>query len=380
MKKKLALVLAAAMMAGALAGCGGGSSSGTESSGTETSQTESASDLRVGVFYYNYADAYISTVRTAMDAELEELGVEYQNFDAQTNQATQTDQINTAITDGYNLLVVNVVENASPDAAQNVVDAAKQQNIPVIFFNRDFDVSVLESYAENCAFVGTDPAEAGHMQGQAIGEYLVANYDTVDLNGDGTISYVMFKGQEGNPEAEYRTQYGVEDANAVLGEAGKPAMAFYDPSNTQKYLVDQTGAWSAQAATDYMNTILGQYNDGNNNMVELVIANNDSMAEGAISALQSVGYNVEGGDKSIPVYGVDALASAVEKIDAGIMTGSVKQDGEAMAATIATLVGNIQSGAALMDNTDQYTLATDDAGETIANKILVPYSLYSAEG
>ena len=380
MKKKLALVLAAAMMAGALAGCGGGSSSGTESSGTETSQTESASDLRVGVFYYNYADAYISTVRTAMDAELEELGVEYQNFDAQTNQATQTDQINTAITDGYNLLVVNVVENASPDAAQNVVDAAKQQNIPVIFFKRDFDVSVLESYAENCAFVGTDPAEAGHMQGQAIGEYLVANYDTVDLNGDGTISYVMFKGQEGNPEAEYRTQYGVEDANAVLEEAGKPAMAFYDPSNTQKYLVDQTGAWSAQAATDYMNTILGQYNDGNNNMVELVIANNDSMAEGAISALQSVGYNVEGGDKSIPVYGVDALASAVEKIDAGIMTGSVKQDGEAMAATIATLVGNIQSGAALMDNTDQYTLATDDAGETIANKILVPYSLYSAEG
>ena len=380
MKKKLALVLAAAMMAGALAGCGGGSSSGTESSGTETSQTESASDLRVGVFYYNYADAYISTVRTAMDAELEELGVEYQNFDAQTNQATQTDQINTAITDGYNLLVVNVVENASPDAAQNVVDAAKQQNIPVIFFNRDFDVSVLESYAENCAFVGTDPAEAGHMQGQAIGEYLVANYDTVDLNGDGTISYVMFKGQEGNPEAEYRTQYGVEDANAVLGEAGKPAMAFYDPSNTQKYLVDQTGAWSAQAATDYMNTILGQYNDGNNNMVELVIANNDSMAEGAISALQSVGYNVEGGDKTIPVYGVDALASAIEKIDAGIMTGSVKQDGEAMAATIATLVGNIQSGAALMDNTDQYTLATNDAGETIPNKILVPYSLYSAEG
>ena len=38
-------------------------------------------------------------------------------------------------------------------------------------------------------------------------------------------------------------------------------------------------------------------------MVELVIANNDNMAEGAISALQSVGYNVEGGDKTIPVYG-----------------------------------------------------------------------------
>ena len=40
-----------------------------------------------------------------------------------------------------------------------------------------------------------------------IGEYLLANYDAVDLNGDGVISYAMFKGQEGNAEAEYRTQY-----------------------------------------------------------------------------------------------------------------------------------------------------------------------------
>ena len=40
--------------------------------------------------------------------------------------------------------------------------------------------------------------QAGHMQGQMIGEYLVNNYDKLDLNGDGKISYVMFKGQEGN--------------------------------------------------------------------------------------------------------------------------------------------------------------------------------------
>ena len=385
MKKKLALALAAAMLVGLFAGCSssgsGSSAGGSDASGSgdgSTSQTGDgsaapASDLRVGVFYYNYADAYISTVRTAMDAELDALGVEYQNFDGQTNQANQMDQINTAITDGYNLLIVNIVENASPDAAQNVVDAASAQGIPVIFFNRDFDASVLQSY-EDSAFVGTDPAEAGHMQGQAIGEYLVANYDAVDLNGDGEISYVMFKGQEGNPEAEYRTQYGVEDADAILEEAGKPALKFYDDSNADQYLVDTTGAWSAQAATDYMNTILGQYNDGNGNMIELVIANNDNMAEGAIAALQTVGYNVEGGDKTIPVFGVDALASAVEKIDAGIMTGSVKQDGEAMAATIATLVQNVIDGEALMANTEEYNVDADSA------KIRVPYSMYTAEG
>ena len=43
-----------------------------------------------------------------------------------------------------------------------------------------------------------------------------------------------------------------------------------------------------------------------------------------------------------------AMASAVEKIDNGIMTGTVKQDGDAMAATIATLVKNVMDGADLM--------------------------------
>ena len=199
----------------------------------------------------------------------------------------------------------------------------------------------------------------------------------MDLNGDGKISYVMFKGQEGNPEAEMRTKYGVEDADAVLAEAGKPALEFYDANNTKKYLVDQTGAWSAQAAADYMNTILGQYNEGNNNMVELILANNDGMAEGAISALQTAGWNLEGGDKTIPVYGVDAMDSAVEKIDKGIMTGTVKQDGEAMAATIATLVKNVKDGADLMANTDSYKFAVNEEGETISNKIQVPYAMYT---
>ena len=380
MKKKLALILAATMTVSLLASCGGsgstsGSASQPEGSGASASASQT-SDLKVGVFYYNFADAYITTVRTAMDKQLEELGVQYQNFDAQTNQGEQLNQVNTAISDGYNLLVVNVVENASPDAAQNIADAAKAAGIPVVFFNRDFDVSVLESYEET-AFVGTDPAEAGHMQGKAAGEYLVENFDTVDLNGDGKISYVMFKGQEGNPEADYRTQFGVEDADAVLEAAGKPALEFYDANNASKYLVDQTGAWSAQAAADYMNTILGQYNEGNNNMVELVLANNDSMAEGAISALQTAGWNLEGGDKVIPVYGVDAMASAVEKIDNGIMTGTVKQDGDAMAATIATLVKNVMDGADLMANTESYKFAVDGEGETIPSKIQVPYAMYT---
>ena len=357
MKKFLALALCALMMLSVLTACGGnggGSSTpaapNTSSEGNNTPAPETpASDLNVGVF-------------------------KYQNYDGANNQATQLDQINTAITNGANLLVVNIVETSSPDAAQQATNAAKNAGIPIVFFNREVADDVVNSY-ENCAFVGTDAPVAGHMQGEMIGDFLLANYDTVDLNGDGVISYVLFKGQEGNAEAEYRTQFAVEDANKKLVAAGKPELAFYNAGNADKYLVDQTGGWSAQAATDYMNTILAEYSEANKNMVELVIANNDGMAEGAVAALQAAGYNLgkETPDsKVIPVYGVDAMDSAVQKINDGQMTGTVKQDGDGMAETIVTLVKNINDGGALMDNTS--SMNVDDG----VAKIRVPYAKISA--
>ncbi len=373
MKKALALLLALTMVL-ALAACGGNNGgSGNQGGGNQTDTQKpdegaTAEELNVGVFYYTFADAYITTVRTAMDEKLNAAGIKFNNYDGANTQSTQLDQINTAITNGVNLLIVNIVETSSPDAAQQACDAAKTAGIPIIFFNREVSNDVVNSY-DNCAFVGTDAAEAGHMQGEMIGDYLLENYDTVDLNGDGQISYVLFKGQEGNAEAEMRTQYAVEDANLKLTAASKPELVFYNAGNTDKYLVDQTGGWSAQAATDYMTTILAEYSEANSNMVELVIANNDGMAEGAISALQSAGYNTGAdGSTTIPVYGVDAMDSAVQKIKEGQMTGTVKQDGDGMAETIVTLVKNIQSGAALMDNTADFNV---DEG---VDKIRVPYA------
>ena len=222
------------------------------------------------------------------------------------------------------------------------------------------------------SFVGTNAPEAGHMQGQMVGEYLLENYDTVDLNGDGVISYVMFKGQEGNAEAEARTQFGVEDANAVLTAAGKPELAYYNASATDKYLVDQGGKWSAQAANDYMATILPEYSEANGNMVELIICNNDGMAEGAVSALQGAGYNT-GDGKTIPVFGVDATDSAKQLINEGKMTGTIKQDAEGMASTILNLVSSVQGGGELMDNTSSFNV-----DEGVA-KIRAPYATYTGE-
>ena len=110
-------------------------------------------------------------------------------------------------------------------------------------------------------------------------------FQAADLNGDGKISYVMFMGEKGNNEAIYRTQYSIENANKKLSAADLPKLSFYDASNKDNYLLDKDGKWSAQAANEYMTTLLSSYNPANGNMVELVICNNDGMAEGAISAL-----------------------------------------------------------------------------------------------
>ena len=401
MKKIIALLLALTMVF-ALAAC---AKQTTETPATETTttpetttteenttteetpaaETTEAADLKVGVFYYTFADTYISSVRTALDAQLDSLGVAYQNFDGNNNQTTQNEQIQTALTDGYNLLIVNMVTSGSPDVANEIISMAN--GTPVIFFNRAIEADGNEGTVLNAnatiSFIGTDAPEAGHLQGKMVGEYLLANWDTVDLNGDGKISYAMFKGDEANVEAIYRTQFGVDDANAVLTEAGKPELEYFDASNTSKYQVDLGGAWSAQAALDYMNTNLSQYNEANGNMIELIICNNDNMAEGAISALETAGYNTGAeGSKTIPVFGVDATDAAKELIAAGKMTGTVKQDAEGMAVAIASDVKATGEGTSMADavsatsatNPDMYTIA-----DGIANKLFVAYAAYTAE-
>ena len=374
--KKLSALLLAGAMCVSIAACSGGTEETTapaETGVTETTPAESgapaASDLNVAVFYYNYSDAFISNVRNEMDAQWEAMGVTYNNYDGNTNQGNQMDQINTAIANGANVLVVNAVEASADETTQSIVDAAKTAGIPVIFFNREVSDDVVNSY-ELAAFVGTDPAEAGHMQGELIGNYLIENYDAVDLNGDGAISYVMFKGQENNPEAEYRTQYSVEDANAILEENGKPALAYYDTAATTQYLVDPNGSWSAAAAQDYMTTILSAYSEANGNMVELVIANNDDMGLGAITALETAGYN-NGTGTTIPVFTVDGLQGIVDAISAGKATGAVGQSASGLAESVATLVKNYQADGDLMSNTGDMIV-----DETVA-KIRVPYTTVS---
>ncbi len=327
----------------------------------------------VHVFYYTYSDTYISTVRSALDKALDGAGIKYQDHDSNNNQTTQTEQVQTAITKGAKLLVVNIVTTGSDDAASGIVSLAKEANIPVIFFNREVSDSIVKSY-DKCVFIGTDATESGKLQGDMIGDYVVKNYDKIDLNGDGEISYVLFMGEKGNNEAIYRTRYSVENANAKLSAAGKKALKFYDSANKDKYLLDREGKWSAQAANEYMTTLLSSYSTANKNMVELIICNNDGMAEGAISALNSAGYNTgANGSTTVPVFGVDATSAARELIKSGKMAGTIKQDAEGMAQAICKSVQNGLGGKAIFDGMEEYNIDSDVA------KMRIAYAVYLGE-
>ena len=374
MKKLLALLLVAVMVF-ALVACGS-QEEPAPAPESETSEETTGSDLKVAVFWYNFGDAFLSTVRDALDADFTEAGIEFQNFDAANNQATQLEQVQTAVTNGFNLLVVNVVTSGSADAAQQIIDAAN--GLPIVFFNRaiegDGEDGKVLGANDNICFIGTDAPEAGHMQGKMIGEYLIANYDTVDINGDGVISYAMFMGDANNVEAIYRTRYGVEDANAILTANGKPELEYFNASNSDKYQLDPNGAWSSAAGNEFMTTNLAEYSEANGNMIELVIAHNDDMALGAMAALQSAGYNNGGDTRMIPVFGVDATQPARDAIAAGGMTGTVLQSADGMADAICSTVAAIGGGATPADAIS--SLASGEGvslAEGFTNKLFVAY-------
>ena len=120
------MMLCAAMSVSMLAGCGAKETEAPAETSTEAAADNEAeavveeaaeqadlSDANVAVFYYTFADTYIASVRTALGAKLDELGVTYQDYDSNSNQTTQNEQIDTAIQTGATLLIVNIVTSGS---------------------------------------------------------------------------------------------------------------------------------------------------------------------------------------------------------------------------------------------------------------------------
>jgi methyl-galactoside transport system substrate-binding protein len=193
--------------------------------------------------------------------------------------------------------------------------------VPIVFFNKEPSRKALDSY-DKAYYVGTDSKEAGVIQGELIAKHWAAN-PSWDLNKDGVIQYVLLKGEPGHPDAEARTTYVVK----TLNDKGL---------KTQQLALD-TAMWDTAQAKDKMDAWLS---GPNANKIEVVIANNDAMAMGAIEALKA--HN----KSSIPVFGVDALPEAMALIKSGAMAGTVLNDANNQAKATFDLARNLAEGKA----------------------------------
>ncbi len=347
--KKLLIVLLSVVMVFSLAACAPTESSTTPSGETSTEPSVSApvsegiTEINLGVLVWKFDDAYGSTVRTAMTKYAEEIGTELgikinlEMQDANDSMATQNDQADIMFASGKDLVIINLAEVAS---GQSLVDKAKANDVPFLFYNKEPTESSIIS-DNGSIFIGTTPREAGDMQGEILADLYAAD-PTIDKNGDGVLQYIMFMGEPNNAEAIARTQYSVETAEAnglTLEQLGETLVC----------------NWDQAAAQDAMTASFANFGE----QVEVIFANNDMMALGAIAALNGFGYNTGvAGDPQIVVIGVDAVDAATEAIKAGKMTATVMQDGDAMGQAVIRLAVNYVLNKSWLEGTD-YELSAD---------------------
>ena len=322
-KKVVSVILAMTMVASMAMGCGSSSDTTTSDNSTTTTTTNDAAasteasdaadatadaangdlaDKKVGVCIYQFADNFMTLFRGELENYLVEQGFSKDNItivDGANDQATQTNQIQNFITQGVDVLIINPVNSSS---AETITDMVVEAGIPLVYINREPDASEEQRWADNnwdVTYVGCDARQSGTYQGEMIADL---GLDTVDMNGNGKIDYIMIEG---------------------------------DPENC---LDDQVGMWDQATAQQLVANSLSQ----NGNDIEVVFCNNDAMALGALQAIESAGRTV---GEDIYLVGVDALSEALEDVLAGTMTGTVFNDHFSQSHSAADAAINYLSGA-----------------------------------
>ncbi|KQN63746.1 galactose/glucose ABC transporter substrate-binding protein MglB [Erwinia sp. E602] len=287
--------------------------------------TAQAADTRIGVTIYKYDDNFMSMVRKDIEKEAKNSpDVQLLMNDSQNSQSTQNDQVDVLVAKGVKALAINLVD---PAAAAVVISKAKANDIPVVFFNKEPSAKALASY-DKAYYVGTDSKESGIKQGELIEKHWKANPNW-DLNKDGQVQFVLLKGEPGHPDAEARTKYVIDTLNK-------------DGLKTQQLHMD-TAMWDTAQAKDKVDAWLS---GPNGNKIEVIIANNDAMAMGAVEALKA--HN----KSSIPVFGVDALPEALALIKSGAMAGTVLNDADNQAKATFDMAKNLAAGKPATEGTN----------------------------
>ena len=234
---------------------------------------------------------------------------------------------------------------------------------PLVWFNRqpsnsstgELDMAAL-SFNDDTYYVGFDANQGAELQGTMVKDYIEANIDTIDRNGDGVIGYVLAIGDIGHNDSIARTRgvrkalgTGVEkdgniDSEPIGTNTDGSASAVQDGSievNGKTYTVrelasqemkNSAGAtWDAATAGNAIGTWSSSFGD----QIDVVVSNNDGMGMSMFNAWSK--------DNDVPTFGYDANNDAVAAIGEGY-GGTISQHADVQAYLTLRVLRNALDG------------------------------------
>ena len=295
MKKKILSVLLAGMMVLSLAAC---SSTDTAKEEDKTEAADGgaadAGDLIVVGYAQVGAESDWRTANTESfkSTFTEENGYELIFDDAQQKQDNQIKAIRNFIQQDVDYIVVApVVETGW----ETVLEEAKEAGIPVILSDRQMDVSDDSLYE---CWVGGNFIKEGEDAGKWLLEYLKA------------------EGRE-SEEINIVTLQGTIGASAQVGRTDGFNNILEENSNWNM-LEMQTGEFTQAKGQEVMESFLKKYDN-----INVVVAENDNMAFGAVDAIKAAGKTC-GPDGDIIIISFDAVKAAFEAMIAGDINADVE--------------------------------------------------------
>lgn len=236
---------------------------------------------------------------------------------ANNNQETQNRQLDDMVAKGAKSLVINLVDVGQGKA---MIDKYCGR-IHLVFFNRSPGDKNLAS-CPTAYFVDGDAVQAGVLQGLSVLEKWKKNPNW-DKNKDGKIQFAMLQGIPNHAGAMARTKWAIGTMQNYPSLGIPVEQVFSDYAN-----------FNGEKAKELMNSwLLSPDFD----KVEVILANNDTMALGASQVLKD-------NNLKLPIFGIDATNDAKKAITAGDMTATVFNDYANQARASLRLASNLSAG------------------------------------
>ena len=291
-------------------------------SGCSNIKSSTTDTIRIGVSVYDIHDTFITQLMDEFNSYAD-MSVTVVTYNAGQSMKEQNNQMQEMIDGGCNVICINLVDRTEPE---HIIDLALKYDIPVIFFNREPIKEDLQR-SDKFYYVGSDAMESGVMQGELAAQAILDPDSDIDTNNDGIIQYVMLQGEAGHQDAIVRSEYSVETLIKSGIQLDRKGLAIANFNRTQ--------------AQSQIEQLINQ-----NTNIELILANNDDMALGAIDAYLNI-YGENARAMLPAIYGIDGTLGGLEAVKTGYMYGTVYNDKEGQAHAMYDLAIALATGQSL---------------------------------